>query len=240
VVSLEKISFRFPGQKLFLSDISLVVEKGKLVALVGESGSGKSTLINILMRFYLPESGLIRVNDTIETFRITLEKWHHSIGLIPQEIHLFNGTVLENIIPDPDEEKLGRLVKMTLDYGLESFVNSLPLGFATMTGEDGVKLSGGQKQIIAFMRALINEPEILLIDEGTSGMDRDTEALIINLLTKIKGEIGILLVTHRINLIKRLCDRIYILENRTIMESGTHNELMAGDNIYRRFWDDFK
>jgi ATP-binding cassette subfamily B protein len=90
------------------------------------------------------------------------------------------------------------------------------------------------------MRALINEPEILLIDEGTSGMDRDTEALIIKLLAKIKGKIGILLVTHRINLIKRLCDRIYILENRTIRESGTHEELIAGDNIYRRFWDDFK
>jgi ABC-type multidrug transport system fused ATPase/permease subunit len=207
---------------------------------VGESGSGKSTLVNILMRFYHPESGLIIVNDTIEAGCISLEKWHCSIGLIPQEIHLFNGTVLENIIPEPDEDKLGRLVKMTTEFGLESFVSSLPLGFATMTGEDGVKMSGGQKQVIAFMRTLINEPEILLIDEGTSGMDRDTEALIIDLLTKIKEKTGILLVTHRINLIKRLCDRIYILENRTIKESGTHNELVAGDNIYRRFWDDFR
>jgi ATP-binding cassette subfamily B protein len=90
------------------------------------------------------------------------------------------------------------------------------------------------------MRALIKEPEILLIDEGTSGMDRDTEALFINLLTKIKDRMGILLVTHRINLIKRLCDRIYILEDRTMKESGTHEELVTGDNIYRRFWDDFR
>jgi ATP-binding cassette subfamily B protein len=239
-VSLDNISFRFPGQRLFLSEINLEVEAGKLIALVGESGSGKSTLVNILMRFYLPESGGIIVNDSNEADRISLEKWHRSIGLIPQEVYMFNGTVLENIIPEPDEGKLTRLLGMTTDYGLESFVNSLPLGFATMTGEDGIKLSGGQKQIIAFMRALINEPEILLIDEGTSGMDRDTEALIIKLLAKIKGKIGILLVTHRINLIKRLCDRIYILENRTIRESGTHEELIAGDNIYRRFWDDFK
>jgi ABC-type bacteriocin/lantibiotic exporter with double-glycine peptidase domain len=228
------------GEDEMNSDISLEVEKGKLVALVGESGSGKSTLINILTRFYPPESGRILVNSSIEAGRISLEKWHHSIGLIPQEVHLFNGTVLENVIPEPDEEKLSRLLKMTANYGLESFVNSLPLGFATMTGEDGVKLSGGQKQIIAFMRALINKPEILLIDEGTSGMDRDTEALIIDLLTKIKGEVGILLVTHRINLIKRLCDRIYILDDRTIKESGTHEDLLAGNNIYRRFWDDFK
>lgn len=239
-VSLENISFRFPGQKLFLSETNLEVQIGKLIALVGESGSGKSTLVNILMRFYLPESGRLTVNSTIEANRISLQKWHHSLGLIPQEVYIFNGTILENIIPEPNEEKFGQLLKMTSDYGLEPFINSLPLGFATMTGEDGVKLSGGQKQIIAFMRALINEPEILLIDEGTSGMDRDTEAIIINLLTKIKEKMGILLVTHRINLIKRLCDRIYILEDRTIKESGTHEDLLKGDNIYRRFWDDFK
>ncbi len=239
-VSLQNVSFRFPGQKMFLSKINLEVQVGKLVALVGKSGSGKSTLVNILMRFYLPESGRLTVNSTIEADKILLQKWHHSLGLIPQEVHIFNGTILENIIPDPNEEKFGRLLKMTSDYGLEPFVNSLPLGLATMTGEDGVKLSGGQKQVIAFMRALINEPEILLIDEGTSGMDRDTEAIIINLLTKIKGKMGILLVSHRINLIKKLCDRIYILEDRTIKVSGTHNELITGDNIYQRFWDDFK
>ena len=156
-VSLEKISLRFPGQRLFLSDVNLEVERGKLVALVGESGSGKSTLVNIMMRFYLPESGRIIVNSSGETDPIALDRWHHSIGLIPQEVHIFNGTLLENIIPEPDEEKLSRLFMMTSEYDLQAFVNSLPLGFATMTGEDGVKLSGGQKQIIAFMRALINE-----------------------------------------------------------------------------------
>jgi ATP-binding cassette subfamily B protein len=239
-VSLDNISFRFPGQKLFLSGINLEVQIGKLVALVGESGSGKSTLVNILMRFYLQESGRIRVNNTIDADQISLQKWHQSIGLIPQEVHIFNGTILENIIPEPYEEKVDRLLKMTSDYGLEPFIKSLPLGFATMTGEEGVKLSGGQKQIIAFMRALINDPTILLIDEGTSGMDRDTESLIISLLTRIKGKMGILLVTHRINLIKRLCDKIYILDDRTIKGSGIHEDLLAGDNIYRRFWDDFK
>lgn len=239
-ISLNKISFRFPGQKLFLSDINLEVKKGEIIALVGESGSGKSTLVNILMRFYLPESGSIKVNDSLDSDRISLEKWRRSVGLIPQEVHLFNGTLLENILPEPDEEKINKLIRLTAECGLESFVNSLPLGFATLTGEEGVKLSGGQKQIIAFLRALIHEPEILLIDEGTSGMDRDTEMLILDLLKRIRGRMGVLIVTHRINLIKRLCDRIYILENRTISVSGAHEDLITGDNIYSRFWDDLK
>jgi len=154
-LALNKIRFRFTGQKLFLSDISFDIEKGKITALVGESGSGKSTLINILMRFYLPESGKILINDFLDSNQISLEHWRGSVGLIPQEIHLFNGTILENIIPCPTEEKLGRLTRMIADHELESFINSLPLGLATLTGEEGVKLSGGQKQIIAFLRALI-------------------------------------------------------------------------------------
>jgi ATP-binding cassette subfamily B protein len=238
-VSLNKIMFRFPGQKLFLSDINLDIEKGKITALVGESGSGKSTLINILMRFFLPESGKILVNNFLDSKKISLEHWRRSVGIIPQEVHLFNGTILENIIPEPDKEKLGRLAGMISDYKLESFVASLPLGFATLTGEEGVKLSGGQKQIIAFLRALINEPDILLIDEGTSGMDRNTEGLIVNMLKRLREKTGILLVTHRINLIKKICDRIYILEDRTIRVSGTHDDLIGKDNIYKRFWEDF-
>ncbi len=238
-ISLNKISFRFPGQKLFLSDINLEIKRGEIIALVGESGSGKSTLVNILMRFYLPESGSIKVNDVVDSGMISLENWRNSVGVVPQEVHLFNGTLLENIIPEPDEEKINKLIRLTADFGLEPFVNSLPLGFATMTGEDGVKLSGGQKQIIAFLRALIHDPDILLIDEGTSGMDRDTELLFLNLLKRIRGRMGVLIVTHRINLIKRLCDRIYILEDRTISASGTHEVLIKEDNLYSRFWEDF-
>ncbi len=238
-ISLKRIAFRFPGQRLLLSDVSLDIVKGSVTALVGESGSGKSTLVNILMRFYQPESGSIVFNGSCNCHEVSLEGWRRSVGLIPQEIHIFNGTVLENIIPDGDENKIQKLVRLTTDNGLEPFVQGLPLGFATLTGEDGVKLSGGQKQLIAFMRVLVNEPDILLIDEGTSGMDRDTETIILNILKRIKDTVGVLLVTHRINLVKKLCDRIYLLEGRTVTATGSHNELVAGDNLYRRFWDDF-
>jgi len=115
----------------------------------------------------------------------------------------------------------------------------LPLGFATLTGEEGIKLSGGQKQLIAFMRAMYNEPEILIIDEGTSGMDRDTEALILRTLLQLKASVGILLVTHRMHIVRKLCDKIYLLEYGTINTSGNHNELIMRENLYKRFWEEF-
>jgi ABC-type bacteriocin/lantibiotic exporter with double-glycine peptidase domain len=238
-IFVDHVSFRFSGQRLLLSDISLEIEKGHIVALVGDSGSGKSTIVNILMRFYQPESGCITINNSVDNNQVDIERWRKSIGLVPQEIHIFNGTILENIIPDPDESKVNRLIRIVSDYGLRPFIDGLPLGFATVTGEDGVTLSGGQKQIMAFMRALFNEPEILLIDEGTSGMDRDTERIIVNILNRLKHHMGILLVTHRINMIRQLCDRIFILEGGRISSSGAHEDLITGDNIYKRFWDDF-
>jgi ATP-binding cassette subfamily B protein len=238
-IELKDISFRFPGQKLLLKEIGLEIRKGMIVALVGESGSGKSTIVNILMRFYQPESGIIMVNDHFTLEDIPLGRWRKTVGLIPQEVHIFNGTVLENIIPDPDETKIAKLVRLTTEFGLEPFVNSLPLGFATLTGEEGIKLSGGQKQVIAFMRAMFYEPEILIVDEGTSGMDRDTESLILETLLRLKNSVGILLVTHRINILKKLSDITYLLEGGTITASGAHNELMKSENLYSRFWEEF-
>ncbi len=238
-IKLNNIKFRFPGQKLFLTDINLEIENGKIIALVGESGSGKSTLVNILLRFLIPESGDIIINGSVPGNMISPGTWRKSVGVVPQDIHIFNGTILENLIPEPSEKKADILLRLISDYGLDSFIAALPLGLATLVGEDGVKLSGGQKQVIAFLRALINEPDILLIDEGTSGMDKDTEDLILRMLTDLKGKLGILLVTHRINLIKKICDRIYILEDRTIKESGTHYELVSSENIYKRYWEEF-
>ncbi len=238
-ISMKNIKFRFPGQRLFLNDINFDIEKGKITALVGESGSGKSTLVSILLRFLIPESGDIIVNNSFSGNMISPDIWRRSVGVIPQDIHIFNGTVLENIVPEPTQEKLNKLGVIISQHGLHSFLTGLPLGFATMTGEDGVKLSGGQKQVIAFLRALINEPDILLIDEGTSGMDKDTEDLVLKMLVSLKEKLGILLVTHRINLIKKICDKIYILQDRTISVSGTHDDLICSDNIYKRYWEDF-
>jgi len=238
-VSLKNISFRFPGQKLLLKDINIAIEKGRIVALVGESGCGKSTLANIILRLYDPETGSISINDKAGCEAVSLKSWRSSVGLIPQDIHIFNGTIIGNILSDASEDKLNRLSGLISENGLETFFNSFPSGLATIVGEEGVKLSGGQKQIIAFLRALVQRPEILVIDEGTSGMDRDSELTIIKLLFKIKKETGILLITHRINLIKQICDYIYILENGVISGYGTHNELVCSENLYMKYWKDF-
>ena len=119
------------------------------------------------------------------------------------------------------------------------FINRFPSGLLTLVGEEGINLSGGEKQILAFIRVLINKPDILIIDEGTSSMDRGTESIILNLLIRLKTKMGILLISHRINVVKSLSDHIYIIENRVITSKGTHSSLIASDNLYSRFWNDF-
>jgi|WetSurMetagenome_2_1015567.scaffolds.fasta_scaffold00040_5 ATP-binding cassette, subfamily C, bacteriocin exporter len=238
-LDLQNISFRFPGQPLLLNNISIQLEKGKVVSLVGESGSGKSTLAHIILRHYLVESGIIVINGNISSEDVSLKTWRSCIGLVPQDIHVFNGTILQNLIPNLSEDKLKETIEKIEEFGLADFINSFPSGLLTLVGEEGLNLSGGQKQILAFIRVLLKEPQILIIDEGTSNLDINTEEIIISLILKLKSQIGILLISHRINIIKKLSDHIFLLENRSIKEGGTHHELVIRDNLYSRFWKDF-
>jgi ATP-binding cassette subfamily B protein len=238
-IRLDNISFRFPGRRLLLRDINISLKKGLIVSLVGESGGGKSTLVNIFMRFYRPESGRIFINDNIDSGKISLKNWRSSIGIIPQEIHIFNGTILQNLLTDYSEDKIKELLSMISKYGLGPFFDSFPAGLMTLVGEEGLNLSGGQKQIIAFMRAIFRNPDFLLIDEGTSNMDTGTEKIIINIIKRLKGKMGILMISHKVNLIRKLSERICILEDGTITDSGLHEDLIKKDNLYKNFWDDF-
>jgi ATP-binding cassette subfamily B protein len=238
-ITLENISFRFPGQKLLIENLSLNVERGKIVSLVGESGCGKSTLASIILRFYSPESGRVILNNNIDCVGIDIKKWRSRIGIIPQEIHIFNGTILQNLLAELTESKINEMISTISGFGLGSFIDSFPSGLMTLVGEEGINLSGGQKQLLAFIRVLINKPDILIIDEGTSNMDRGTESMIMGLITKLKSDMGILLISHRINMIKNLSDYIYVIDGKVITNEGTHNDLMKNDNLYKRFWDDF-
>ena len=235
VIRLQNISFRFPGRRLLLRDINIFLEKGRVVSLVGESGGGKSTLVNLIMRFYEPESGDIIINGTRKPDDISMKNWRASIGIIPQEIHIFNGTILQNLLADISEDNINRLLSMVNEFGLGPFFDSFPSGLMALVGEEGLNLSGGQKQLIGFVRALYPDPDFLLIDEGTSNLDNETEKIIINLINRIKKKTGIFMVSHKVNLLRRISDQIYVLEDGTITGGGLHEELMIANDCYKKF-----
>jgi ATP-binding cassette subfamily B protein len=236
---LKDISFRFPGQRLLLEKINLEIERGKIASLIGESGSGKSTIAGIILRFYDPEEGKLLIGNECNAMEVNLNAWRSKIAVIPQEIHIFNGTIIQNLIDEPDETKVNELLAALSEIGLVPFINSFPSGLLTIVGEAGINLSGGQKQVLAFIRAILTKPDILIIDEDTSNMDRKTEALIIDIILKLKSKMGILFISHRLNMIKKLSDIIYILEDRTIKSCGKHEDLLSGINFYSSLWKDF-
>ncbi|MDR1743858.1 MAG: peptidase domain-containing ABC transporter [Dysgonamonadaceae bacterium] len=234
-IEVKDLTFRYAGQEQLLKSITLSVKKGECVAVVGESGCGKSTLTQILQKFYPFESGTISINDETNLTDINTENWRGTIGVVPQDIVVFNGNVMDNILLGR-EEKAEDVVKFAVDYGFMPFIESLPQGFGTVLGEEGINLSGGQKQLLAFMRALYSKPQFLILDEFTSGMDRETEQFALQSINKLKSEMAILFVSHRLYSLKNIVDRIYIIEEGVISHSGTHKELLRFPNFYSDYW----
>jgi ATP-binding cassette, subfamily C, bacteriocin exporter len=234
-IQIKNLSFRFAGQSQLFSNINIEIEKGKLSAIVGESGSGKSTLGQILQRFYGYEKGEIIINNQHQLSEIDLKNYRDLIGVIPQEITIFNGNVIDNILLGKTET-IENIMLFIQEYGFDFYFNQLPEGLATLLGEEGINLSGGQKQIIALARALYKNPQLLILDEATSAMDRNTEQFTINLLQKVKKECAIFFISHRLNMLKNIADTIYILENKSITISGGHHLIMETNNFYSDYW----
>lgn len=237
-LEVERLAFRFAGQKQLLKDISLTVKKGECVAIVGESGCGKSTFIQILQKFYPFESGTITINGNIGLSEIKTQDWRNIIGVIPQEIAIFNGNVVDNLLLSP-EDNPADVEKFIADYGFMPFIQSLPQGFGTILGEEGINLSGGQKQMLALIRILYRKPQLLILDEFTSGMDRETEQVALQLINRLKAQTAILFVSHRLYSLKNIADRIYIFDKGTVSHSGTHVQLLQSSNFYSDYWKQF-
>lgn len=229
-LEVRDLAFRFPGRMPLLKGISFQLKKGEMIALLGESGCGKSTTLQILQKFYAYESGEIRVNHTTWN-AISMYDWRRLTAVVPQQIKIFNASLLENIcLSDPVVERQA-IVDFCREYGFEKFFSSLPQGYVTLLGEEGINISGGQQQLVALARALYKRPQVLILDEATSAMDRNTESFVMDLLERLRTELSIILVTHRVKTAEQ-ADRIYVLEEGLITAHGSSSELMQYDNFY--------
>jgi ATP-binding cassette, subfamily C, bacteriocin exporter len=237
-LKVEDLTFRFAGRKRLLDGVSFHLEKGEMVALIGESGSGKSTTLQVLQKFYEAESGKIKVNG-IDFDLLSTTAWRSIIGVVPQDVRLFSGTLVDNILMGETVDNPQLLVDFLEKYGFNRFFEQFPNGYATILGENGVNISGGQTQLVGLARALWKSPQVLLLDEPTAALDRDSEQFVIQLLNSIKTETAILLLTHRLSIV-RGAERIYILKNGAIEEVGNHLQLLKSDNLYSRSWLDWK
>ena len=234
-LELKDLNFRFPGKSLLLKDINMTFRKGQIATIFGEIGCGKSTLISVLQRFYPFESGEICVNGS-DWSALTIPAWRNQIGEVSQHVKLFNGTILENICLE-ENPNVQEVIDFCRETGLDLFIREFQQGYATIINENSTNLSGGQQQLIALARALYQKPQVLLLDEATAAMDRRTEQFVINLLQKLKKEMIIVFVTHRVQL-ARQTDLIYVIENKQITASGTHEEVICCNLFYQEAFEE--
>lgn len=233
-LSLSCVSFRYPGRGLLLENISFSIHKGEHITIFGDNGTGKSTLISIIQRFYSPESGKLQLNGKVaESFSVP--SYRGLIGVVPQDISLINSTLIANITLSDNEQEAIHAIEVLNMYGLSPYFEKFPQGFFTMLGDGGVQISGGQKQLVGLARALVCNPQLLLLDELTAHMDRGTENFVLELLTTLKKSMGILSITHSFRS-ATISDRIIVLSDGKIEIVGSHENLMQSQNSYSLAW----
>lgn len=238
-IQVKNISFRFPGRKRILDNISLAAFKDKMIFIIGESGCGKSTFCKIMERAYELETGEILLNGKDDLRGTAIEKWRENIGVVPQDVFIFNGTVMDNLLLSGVDTSPQYIIDVCSRYGVDKYIARLPQGYHTVVGEEGINLSGGQKQLIAFARILVKNPSVLILDESTSAMDRDLEMFVMDLLSRLKRDKIILFISHRLHILKKYADYIYLIENGRVSHYGTHEEMMEGENMYADYWRAF-
>ena len=234
-IEIDDVCFEY-GSVPVLRNINIKIKCGSLVAFVGLSGAGKTTLLDLIPQFYLPSSGKIFFDGT-DASKLDIRSIREQIAVVAQQVFIFNDTVAKNISygfkQEPDFEEIVTAAKAA---NADSFIRSMPDGYNTILGEDGVRISGGERQRIAIARAILRNPSILLLDEATSALDSENETLIQEALDRLMKGRTTLVISHRFSAVQH-ADLIVVLKDGSIVEQGVHNELIALDRHYKKLYE---
>ncbi len=229
-VTYDHVSFRYEEDEPVLQDVSIDIEPGRMTAIVGPTGAGKTTIINLLMRFYDPDEGVVRV-DGIDIRNVERKSLRQQIGIVPQDTFLFSDTIMNNIRYgrlDATDEEVMEAAKIANAHG---FIRDTEEGYETVLGERGTGVSHGNRQMLAIARAVLKDPRILILDEATSAVDSRTERLIQNALENLMSQRTSLVIAHRLSTVRN-ADEILVLQKGQIVERGTHTKLLEGQGVY--------
>ncbi|AEY66868.1 peptidase domain-containing ABC transporter [Clostridium sp. BNL1100] len=233
-ISFKNVDFRYGTRSLVLKNIDFKIKQGEKIALVGESGSGKTTLVKLLLNLYTWEKGEITIKD-YNIKDISFESLREKLAYISQDIFMFSGTIRENLTLGSQNTDMEQIIDACRMAQAHDFINKLPLRYETYLEENGTNLSGGQKQRLAIARAILKKPDIFIMDEATSNLDSITERAIEETLETVCSGVTTIIIAHRLSTIKR-CDRIYVMEEGSIIEQGSHQELMELGGKYFELW----
>ncbi|SIS35765.1 ATP-binding cassette, subfamily B, MsbA [Chryseobacterium shigense] len=231
-IEFKNIGFYYDKDNVILKNFSLIIPKGKTIALVGQSGSGKTTIANLLARFYDVNEGQILI-DGVDIKHLKLKEYRQLLGMVTQESVLFNDSVYNNILMGKPEATKEEVVEASKIANADSFISSLPDGYDSNIGDDGNKLSGGQKQRVSIARAVLKNPPVMILDEATSALDTESERFVQDALDKMMENRTSLVIAHRLSTIQK-ADWIVVMEKGIVVEQGTHHDLIAKKGMYHK------